>query len=435
MTYVFPVQSNIPPQLLTESETKIPYSNEALAAMAAGGGYATALRRTAKRRKALATASPFTVATVGFGDAYIYCKGVLCYTLDDRVRVLDLHHSAQHETVISIPGLLTQSLPEIEDNSRGIFQILYYSDNIISCLYKSSGPQSAAWLIALDKSTRRVLVTESLDATNKIFVRHNHRFLYYGTHSEIGTDGYKKWVIIGFDFKTNKWFPQKIRLPDMVGSEMGSTVCFEFHKEYFYALSNQTSLEVEEIDWTSFYHCIRFPLESPCRELLEKTENKSMWRRQHQEGPIDDRWTSLRLDEDESTGELKIVESRREWHLGCSTSRITHYTTDIIFPEHDDLGDPAYSQACIPPAPISALSSTSSLASALTSSSSSVSTTSTLTTLSPKLHGHDLTVLPNDPILRLLRPDDNPHHISGPLHASHKTPTLATTAIRNETSL
>ena len=431
--------------------------------MIAGGGNAVALRRAAKRREALATANPFIVATVGLGDAFLYCKGVLCYTLDDRVRVLDLHNSGEHETIISIPGLLTQALTEIEDNSRGVFQILYYADNIISCLYKSSGPDSMAWLIAFNKNTRRILVTEDLASTDKIFVRHNKRYLYYGTHSEIGTDGYKKWVIHGRDLKKGKWFPQNIHLPDMVGSEIGSTICFEFYKEYFYVLSNQTSFEVEEIDWTSFYHCIRFPLESPCKELLEKTEDKSMWRRQHQEGPIDDRWTSLRLDEDESTGELRIVESRKEWYLGSSRSQITYYTTEIIFPDvyRDDELDFAYSQAgSTVSASNSAFSSTSSLSSAPTSStatvlstassSSSASTSSAPPTApsttsppaSPKLHHHDLSTLPDDPILRLLRPDDNPHHIRPPPRlpqnthpgndGSHKpTFTLAKSRIRH----
>jgi hypothetical protein len=373
------------------------------------------------------------VAIVGLGDAFLYCKGVLCYTLDDRVRVLDLHNSDQHETVISIPGLLTHALAEIEDNKTGIFQILYYADNIISCLYKSSAPDPAAWLIAFNKKTRRILVTEDLASVDKIFVRHNNRYLYYGTHSEIGTDGYKKWVIHGFEFESCKWFPQKIHLPDLVGSDIGSTICFEFYKEHFYALSNQTSFEVEEIDWTSFYHCIRFPLNCPIDDLLEKTEDNSMWRRQHQEGPIDDRWTSLRLDEDESTGELRIVESRKEWYLGSSRSQITYYTTEIKFPEvcrdEEELAF-AYSQDALGSSSISASSSTSSLSSASTSSttisaasaSASASTPSTLPTApsttslpdSPKPHHHDLSNLPDDPILRLLRPDDNPHHIRPP---------------------
>ena len=405
--------------------------------MRAGGGNASALRRVGKRREALASASPFIVAIVGLGDAFLYCKGVLCYTLDDRVRVLDLHNSGKYETVINIPALLTSALTDIEENSQGVFQILYYADDIISCVYKSSGPDPTAWLLSVNKTSKSILIVEELASVDKIFVRHNKQYLYYGTHSEIGTDGYKKWVIHGFEFESRKWFAHKIHLPDLVGSEIGSTICFEFHKEHFYALSNQTSFEVEEIDWTSFYHCIRFPLNCPVNDLLEKTvDDSSTWRRQHQEGPIDDRWTSLRLDEDETTGELRIVESRKEWYLGSSRSQITYYTTEIKFPEvyrgEDELAF-AYSQVAQPTsASIGARPSTSSLASTstsstvnitfATSSTASESTSSTLSIVpstnsppdSPKPHNHDLSLLPDDPILRLLRSDDNPHHIRPP---------------------
>jgi hypothetical protein len=384
-----------------------------------------------KRREALATANPYVVAIAGFCDAYLYCKGVLCYTLDDKVRVLALHRSAQHEVVISIPILLRQCLTDIEDNAKGIFQVLYYSDKIISCIYKSSGPESLAWLIAFNISTRSILAVQELDSTDKIFVRHNNRFLYYGTHSEIGVDGYKKWVIHGVEFQKKKWFDHKVHLPDMVGSEIGSTICFEFHDDYFYALSNQTSFEVEEIDWTSFYHCVRFPLSSPCKELLEKTENNSMWRRQHQEGPIDDRWTSLRLDEDESTGELRIVESRKEWALGSSRSQRTYYTTDIIFPDRSKDEDMNFGYELTEPVSLSSGSASTSTSSnnststsgssSTTASSSSSNSSSTSSLPAPTLptppslkHHHDLSLLPNDPILKLLRPDDNPHHMTAP---------------------
>lgn len=373
-------------------QTKIKFSNEAVAAASAGGGNARALRRVAKRRNALATVNPFTVATIGFCDAFVYLKGVLCYTLDDKVRVLDLRNSGDHEVVISIPGLLTQALSEIQDNNRGTFQILYYSDRIISCLYRSSGPDSTAWLIAFNVRYKAILLVEELDSTEKIFVRHNREFLYFGTNSDLGTDGHKKWVIQGYSFTTKTWFKQKIHLPDMVGNEIGSTICFEIYEKDFYALSNQTSFEVEEIDWTSFYHCIRFPLDSPCKELMEKTENdKKTWRRQHQEGPIDDRWTFLRLDTDETTGSLKIVESRKEWYMGASRSQRTYYTTKIKFPKlkHDDsdysLQGPSGAGA----------------------NTSAASPTSTDT--------FDNSSLPNDPILRLLNPkDDNPHYLKAP---------------------
>jgi len=263
----------------------------------------------AKRRLALAEARPFIAATVGFCDAYIYMNGLLCYTLDERVRILDLHHSAHQEIVLHIPGLLTQALFELGDKSKGTFRILYCASEIISCIYKSSGPDSRAWLIAFNISVHhprkeRILITYELESSEKIFVRHNENFLYYGTHSEHDTDGYRKWAIQGFHLKTKKKLDPKIILTDLVGSEISSTVCFELHNGYFYALSNQTSFEVEEIDWTSFYHCILLPLQSPHRDLVEKTENHRMWRRQHQEGPIDDRWTSIRLHRDRETREL-----------------------------------------------------------------------------------------------------------------------------------
>lgn len=376
-------------------QTKIKFSNEALAAMSAGGGNARALRRAAKRRNALAAVNPFTVATIGVCDAFVYLKGVLCYTLDDKIRILDLHDSEDHELVISIPGLLTQALCDIQSNNRGTFQILYYSDRIISCLYRTSGPDPTAWLIAFNVRYKAILLAEELESTEKIFVRHNREFLYFGTNSDVGTDGHKKWVIRGYSFRDRKWFEQKIPLPDMVGNEIGSTICFEIHKKHFYALSNQTSFEVEEIDWTSFYHCVRFPLDSPCRELLEKTNNDHMWRRQHQEGPIDDRWTFLRLDTDETTGDLKIVESRKEWYLGASRSQRTYYTTEIKFPElkrDDDLdyslpGDSASTSAAFP---------------------SSDDT-------------FDNSLLPDDPIVRLRMKDDNPHYLEAPPRNPHYT--------------
>jgi hypothetical protein len=72
---------------------------------------------------------------------------------------------------------------------------------------------------------------------------------------------------------------RQLHLPDMVGSELGSTICFGFHEKYLYDFAKHTSFEVEEIDWTSFYHS-RFP-NSLCKAVGGKTEERSMWRRQY----------------------------------------------------------------------------------------------------------------------------------------------------------
>ncbi|KAH6683124.1 hypothetical protein B0J14DRAFT_139432 [Halenospora varia] len=385
--------------------SKIPFSAEAQLATS-DGGHARALRKAAKRRNALATVSPYTVATIGVCDAYVYLNGVLCYTVDDKVRVLDLHKSGDHEIVISIPGLLEKALSNTQDISQGTFQVLYYSDRIISCLFQSTGYDSTAWLIAFNVGRRAILVIEELDSTEKIFVRHNKEFLYYGTHSEIDTDGHKKWVIRGYSFRKRRWFEEKIHLPEMAGSDIGLTNCFEFHNNYFYALSNQTSFEVEEIDWTSFYHCVRFPLDSPCKELMEKTaENKDMWRRQHQEGPLDERWMFMRLDVDETTGKLRIVESRKEWYHGSSKSQRTYYKTDVIFPELESIDFELHQEQSETTSgshvPISSTANP-----VIESSSSNVGTSST--------SHHELfdnSMLPNSQLLRLRRKDDHPHYI------------------------
>ncbi len=357
-------------------QSKIRHSNEALEAMTDAGGKAPnarALRRTAKRYEALATASPFVLATIGFCNTYLYCKGTLCYILGDQLRVLDLRHSGCNELVINIPGLLGQVLPDVGENSQGTFQILYCAEEIISCIYRSTDPGSSAWLIAFHSTTLAILLFQELEVTNKIFARHNKKYLYYGTHSDIGADGFRKWVLSGYDFEAGQWFEHKIHLRDMVGSEINSTICFEFYRGYLYGLASQTSFENQEIDWTSFYHCIRFPLSSPCPELVQKADNRGMWRRQHREGPIDDRWSSLNLDIDESTGELGIVEARREWYLGSSKSQRTYYKTPIYFPDDEDLLD-GYLQETY-------------------ASSSSAAGSSEL---------------PNDPLLRLRTKEDNP---------------------------
>jgi hypothetical protein len=340
--------------------------------------------------------------------------------LDDRLRILEVNNSARDEFIVSIPAIVNHATAELACNTSGYFEVLYYSDKIVSCLYKTTGLDANAWLIAFRLESPEVIVVKELESTVKIFARHNDQFLYYGTHSELGTDGYKKWAINGYSFESQQWFDKKVHLPDMVGSEIGSTICFEIHDGYFYALSNQTSFEVEEIDWTSFYHCVRFPLASPCVELLERTDDRSMWRRQHQEGPIDDRWTSLRLDRDESSGKLMIVESRKEWYYGSSRSQRTYYTTPIIFPElFHETGDGSDFSS-----DTSILSTTmeTSASSSFQCGSSSMSDLPTpLTDHSEFNNTHDLTGLPDDPLTRLLRKDDKPHHMLAPLRLPQYT--------------
>jgi hypothetical protein len=315
------------------------------------------------------------------------------------LRILDIHGSESNEVVVSIPRLLREFLFESEQGNSGKFRILYCNEGIIACLYTSTAPDSVAYLIALDIHKGEILLTYELPCTEKIFVRHNSKFLYYGTYFEENHYGHKKWTLRGYRFQEREWFDQRIFLGYLNGCEIGATICFEIFNGYFYALSNQTNYDVEEVDWTSFYHCVRFPVASPSKSSLEKTAlDESMWRRQHREGPIDDRWGNLALRRDEATGELKIVETRREFLLGAGRSQRTYYSTTLVFPERhrDRVSDLSSSDGPATNSNIDLLSST---ITTLDESSSRIGL----------LEKHTLAALTNDRLALTLKPNDNPH--------------------------
>jgi hypothetical protein len=299
-----------------------------------GESPALAFRRVAKRLQAFKQASPFAIATVGFGDAFIYCQGILCYTIDDKIRILDLHNSAREEVVISIPGLLKDVLPGIDEEDTGTLQLLYCSQSIISCLFNSYSLDRGAWLIAFSIRTCQILVSEHLGSTSKIFARHNERFLFCGTNSGILVDTNEKWVIKCYDFSTKKWFDEESYVLDIPGSEIGSSICFEMFHSGLVAVSNQESSEYWESScsagFTSFYSCFMFrPIINWDGQQGLATKTRRIWRRDHDEGPIDNRWTSLSLELDEARGVLKIVESRKEWYGDSNLKETSYYITDF----------------------------------------------------------------------------------------------------------
>lgn len=287
---------------------------------------------------------------LGYGSSFIYHDGVLCYQTLDTIRVLDVHGQGDIEHVIHFPSLIDHmGLPDCPDG----LDLLNYHNGTLALLSFSEGMSGEAWLCAIDvkastPSTERVRLSVSVATSSKTFVRQNSHYLCYGTHTSIGTHGHHEWEVQCYDLTSRDIRPEieykSLQLEDLVGSDLGVTVTFRIHNGYFYALSNQTTFDVEEVDWTSYYHCYRFALNDPRAENLEK---RRVWRRQHREGPINDSWTDLALHVDECTGDLLIVESRREWANGQSTQWRTYYTQPLVFPEgqkpHDYTNTPSSS--------------------------------------------------------------------------------------------
>ncbi|KAI0095444.1 hypothetical protein F4814DRAFT_182122 [Daldinia grandis] len=305
------------------------------------GQFSRALRRVAKRRQALSRASPYLVGIVAFADSYEYIHGTLCYIVEDRpkrwLRMLDLHGSASYELVVDIATLVHEAVPRSAKSRKYKFRVLYHADGITSCLFSFALPYTENWLLIFKADEQLIVATLQLDSAAKIFVRNNKDYLYFGTHSEEGADGHRKWVLMGYSIEKRSWFSRKMHLADVVGYDIGSTVCFEIIDDYFYGLSNQTDFEIRETDWNSYYHCFRFPLHDPDLENKQTMKREDSWRRQHAEGPIDDRWSFLKLDKDEASGNVNITESRKEWLTNQSGSQRTYYITAVTFGQDSEV--------------------------------------------------------------------------------------------------
>ena len=304
--------------------------------------YAFALRRLYRRRQAIRSAAPFSAAIIAVAESWLYANGTLCHVLERTLRVLDLHKSGGEETVIDVRALLDEAVAESRGTRKYKLQILHYAEGIVSCLYTHSRPLVESWLIVFNVQKRELLTSLPLESSYKIFVRNDSEYLYFGTHSEFGEDGFRRWALMGYDLQRRRWFEQKVHLIDMVGSDIGQSIAFEIIDKKFYGLSNQASFEVDEVDWKSYYHCFRFPVDAPKPKETERSVKEQMWRRQHAEGPIDDRWSFVRIiRDDRSPKKLHVLESRKEWLHGQSSGRRNYYTTELVFPpsKEEDQGE------------------------------------------------------------------------------------------------
>ncbi|EGD97892.1 hypothetical protein TESG_05395 [Trichophyton tonsurans CBS 112818] len=293
-----------------------------------------ALGRVYDIREAIASAQPYSASLIALGDEFLFHQGVVCYIGDGQIRTLDVLKAAEYEEVVDLKDVL-DSYPLVSNGrpySKFKYKLLCYCDGMVALLCHP-GARDSPWLLAMDmrlnystaRKPHRVRFCRPLTSTRNLFVRLNRSFMYFGTHSGRGRHGHREWILEGFSFVTGSDTSlESIQLENFVGSEIGSTVCFEIKDGYFYAVSNQTSFEDEEIDWTSYYICVRFPLINPVDVKWQR-----IWRRQHREGPINDNWTKLSLVVDPTTRQLTIVECRHEWENSGSENFRIHYSQPL----------------------------------------------------------------------------------------------------------
>ncbi|KAH8424322.1 F-box domain protein [Aspergillus melleus] len=298
--------------------------------------YRRAVGRLFDIKEAFATAQPYSVSVLGYGSAFLYSGGSLCYIYNDEIRALDVHGGSRIEQVLNLYSVLSRAIPgcnPTEDTTQ--ISLMQYGYGVLAFLVEVV-ERRESWLLAVDMRRKRdcgkggrLRLRTQLQSTRRLFVRHDDAYLYYGTHSALGYHGYPQWAVSCVDLTTGHHVTEKpIELDNFAGYEIGQTVCFGVHEKHLYAVSTQVDFEEEEVDWTSFYVWVCL---SPSRNTGPVTLNRT-WRRQHREGPINDTWSDLSLRHDESTNKLMVLECRREWRDGGSENCRTYYVQPLPSP-------------------------------------------------------------------------------------------------------
>ncbi|KAE8147826.1 hypothetical protein BDV25DRAFT_26943 [Aspergillus avenaceus] len=298
-------------------------------------GYRKALGRLYDIKEAFATANPYSASIIGYGSAFLYSSGTVSYVFNDEIRVLDVHGASQVEQVLDLHAVLARAIPgcdPAEDQTQ--VSLLNYSHGVLAFMVDVMDRRDC-WLLAVDMRRKtdcgkagRVRVRTQLEEKWRLFVRHDQSYLYYGTHSALSYRGAPEWVINCVNLVTGKpMFKEPVQIQDFTGYEIGQTICFDVYQNHLYGVSTQQNTE-EEVDWTSFYFWTSL---GPDYTEPRATVNRE-WRRQHREGPINDTWLDISLREDETTGQLMILECRREWLDGASDNCRTYYMQPLPSP-------------------------------------------------------------------------------------------------------
>ncbi|KAL8956733.1 MAG: hypothetical protein Q9193_005823, partial [Seirophora villosa] len=313
-----------------------PYSKEFELVAAKLLSPAAAIRKLYNRRRAFATAKPSSVIVLGDGKSFLYRQGILVYVRGRTIRILDVHNASRREGVLFASLIAEQILDtccvstevELYNVQDGLLTFMFHGET------QTLGWKS--WVLVIeadyhkdaeDFHSERVLLVVDLWTPEDLIVRNDTSHICFISPTGSSVNGrHREWVCKVWDLREQEPRPIALQIRELAVSELGQGLVFEIFDGYLYAVSTQSPFEMDEPEWTSFYTCYRFPLDNPHPLTLEKLR---IWRRHHQEGPINDLWTDLKLHKDEMTGKLFVIEARKEWTSGCSAQSRTWYRQEL----------------------------------------------------------------------------------------------------------
>lgn len=265
----------------------------------------------------------------------MYKNGLLAYTTDaHKLRFLSLQDNVSDETVVDVRKLAELTIPQFDCRSEYQLRPVHYSHGIISCLFNQNDRDGEeGWLIfwAIESPAKSLRVLH-LQYTYGLFVRNNRSHLYYGAADfadDLGSDG---WCLRGFDMENGYAISGVVPLPDFRGMSIGANASFEVIDDFFYGASseapNDEGYYVNSTE-NSFYYAFRFRMGH--HDSFQVLPRSRSWRRCNQDGSLDDRWSTLDLVQDETTGAATLYETRKEWSVHRAYSQRFCYRKELDF--------------------------------------------------------------------------------------------------------
>ncbi|CDM28284.1 hypothetical protein DTO013E5_3814 [Penicillium roqueforti] len=308
------------------------YSKEGQAALAAQSGFRQAVGHRLAIHEAVATANPYSAVCVGYGSEFLYNQGHLCYRSDHWIRLLYLHGTVFRERVMDLRDAIPRLLETgpVEPGAEDRVTLLSYSDDILIFRVADANATEDALLVVnmawreYHQGRSRFLLHEPIPASAPVFVRHCGTYIWYGIFMAGDGSAEGSWSITGVDLQSYEGI--NFELDRVVAGDLGQTLCFEMHGEYLYAVSTQDAAD-DDVHSSFYYWFCQAP-----RDEYRRWKGR-LWRREHQEGPINEMWTDLSIRTDERTGRPVILECRREWRDGKSENHRTYYTQPLPTPE------------------------------------------------------------------------------------------------------
>ncbi|KAL9026345.1 MAG: hypothetical protein Q9196_004980, partial [Gyalolechia fulgens] len=280
-----------------------------------------AIARLYNRQQAFATSKPKSAIVLGHGSSFLYRQGLLAYMKGRLLRVLNVHGASPTEGVV-LPNLVGPQVFGTECENTEM-ELCSMQDGLLSVILHGDTVQVGwrSWLLVVDlyqdeSEQGRVRLAVDLWTREDVIMRNDRKFLCAISPTGVSVTGkHREWVCKVWALEDPASIPTALQIPGLAVGEIGKGLVFEVFDGFLYALSTQAPYEFDEPEWLSFYTCFRFPLNCPHPTTLKTLR---IWRRHHNEGPINDLWTDLKLHKDETTGELFVMEARKEW-IGDST--------------------------------------------------------------------------------------------------------------------